>query len=120
MKYTDLVLLDIKQIDEEEHIKLTGQSNKNILAMARKLSDMGKPMWIRHVLVPGGSDKDEYLHRLADFIHTLKTVERVEVLPYHTLGVFKWEQLGIPYPLEGVRPPYEERINNAREILGAI
>ena len=64
--------------------------------MARKLSDMGKPMWIRHVLVPGGSDKDEYLHRLADFIHTLKTVERVEVLPYHTLGVFKWEQLGIP------------------------
>ena len=72
MKYTDLVLLDIKQIDEEEHIKLTGQSNKNILAMARKLSDMGKPMWIRHVLVPGGSDKDEYLHRLADFIHTLK------------------------------------------------
>ena len=120
MKYTDLVLLDIKQIDEEEHIKLTGQSNKNILAMARKLSDMGKPMWIRHVLVPGGSDKDEYLHRLADFIHTLKTVERVEVLPYHSLGVFKWEQLGIPYPLEGVRPPSEERINNAREILGAI
>ena len=120
MKYTDLVLLDIKQIDEEEHIKLTGQSNKNILAMARKLSDMGKPMWIRHVLVPGGSDKDEYLHRLADFIHTLKTVERVEVLPYHTLGVFKWEQLGIPYPLEGVKPPSEERINNAREILGAI
>ena len=120
MKYTDLVLLDIKQIDEEEHIKLTGQSNKNILAMARKLSDMGKTMWIRHVLVPGGSDKDEYLHRLADFIHTLKTVERVEVLPYHTLGVFKWEQLGIPYPLEGVRPPSEERINNAREILGAI
>ena len=120
MKYTDLVLLDIKQIDEEEHIKLTGQSNKNILTMARKLSDMGKPMWIRHVLVPGGSDKDEYLHRLADFIHTLKTVERVEVLPYHTLGVFKWEQLGIPYPLEGVRPPSKERIDNAREILGAI
>ncbi len=90
MKYTDLVLLDIKQIDEEEHIKLTGQSNKkNILAMARRLSDMGKPMWIRHVLVPGGSDKDEYLHRLADFIHTLKTVERVEVLPYppHPWGI---------------------------------
>ena len=88
--------------------------------MARKLSDMGKSMWIRHVLVPGGSDKDEYLHRLAEFIHTLKTVERVEVLPYHTLGTFKWEQLGIPYPLEGVKPPTEERISNAREILGAI
>ena len=93
---------DIKQIDEQEHIKLTGHSNKNILAMARELSDMKKPVWIRHVLVPGGSDKDEYLHRLADFIHTLSNVERVEVLPYHTLGKFKWENLGLSYPLEGL------------------
>ena len=116
----DLVLLDIKQIDEKEHIKLTGHTNRNILAMAQELSDMGKPVWIRHVLVPGGSDKDEYLHRLADFIHTLKNVERVEVLPYHTLGTFKWEKLGIPYPLEGVKPPTQERIDNARKILGAI
>ena len=120
MKYTDLVLLDIKQIDEKEHIKLTGHTNRNILAMAQELSDMAKPVWIRHVLVPGGSDKDEYLHRLADFIHTLKNVERVEVLPYHTLGTFKWEKLGIPYPLEGVKPPTQERIDNARKILGAI
>lgn len=119
MKYTDLVLLDIKQIDEKEHVKLTGCTNQNILAMAEKLSEMDKPVWIRHVLVPGGSDKDEYLHRLADFIHTLKNVERVEVLPYHTLGTFKWKNLGIPYPLEGVKPPTEERIKNAREILGA-
>ena len=111
MKYTDLVLLDIK---------LTGHSNKNILEMARELSDMKKPVWIRHVLVPGGSDKDEYLHQLADFIHTLSNVERVEVLPYHTLGKFKWENLGIPYPLEGVNPPPQERVDNAREILGAI
>lgn len=120
MKYTDLVLLDIKQIDEQEHRKLTGQTGENILAMARKLSDMEKPVWIRHVLVPGGSDKDEYLYRLADFIHTLKNVQRVEVLPYHTLGTFKWEKLGIPYPLEGVKPPTQERIDNARRILGAI
>ena len=120
MKYTDLVLLDIKQIDEAEHIKLTGHSNKNILEMARELSDMKKPVWIRHVLVPDGSDRDEYLHRLADFIHTLSNVERVEVLPYHTLGKFKWENLGIPYPLEGVNPPTQERVDNAREILGAI
>lgn len=118
MKYTDLVLLDIKQIDEAAHRKLTGRTNANILQMAQDLSEMGKPVWIRHVLVPGGSDRDDYLHRLADFIHTLKNVERVEVLPYHTLGVFKWEQLGIPYPLEGVRPPSPERIQNAREILG--
>ena len=75
---------------------------------------MKKPVWIRHVLVPGGSDKDEYLHRLADFIHTLSNVERVEVLPYHTLGKFKWENLGLDYPLEGVNPPTQERIDNAR------
>ena len=117
MKYTDLILLDIKHIDEQEHIKLTGQTNKNILAMAEKLSDMGKPVWIRHVLVPERSDRDDYLHRLADFIHTLKNVERVEVLPYHTLGVFKWENLGIPYQLEGINPPSAERIKNAEEIL---
>ena len=120
MEYTDLVLLDIKQIDEQEHIKLTGHSNQNILEMARKLSEMKKPVWIRHVLVPGGSDNDVYLHRLADFIHTLSNVERVEVLPYHTLGKFKWENLGIDYPLEGVKPPSQERIDNARKILGAI
>ena len=73
-----------------------------------------------HIFVPGGSDNDTYLHRLADFIRTLKNVERVEVLPYHTLGTFKWEKLGIPYPLEGVKPPTEERIRNAREILSAM
>ena len=109
MKYTDLVLLDIKQIDEKEaHKKLTGHTNREIfLHMAQ-----------RSYLIWGnlyGSDmclclaeviKDEYLHRLADFIHTLKNVERVEVLPYHTLGTFKWEKLGIPYPLEGVKPPH--------------
>ena len=67
--------------------------------MARKLSDMGVSMWIRHVLVPERNDRDDYLHRLADFIATLKTVERVEVLPYHTLGTFKWENLHIDYPL---------------------
>ena len=120
MKYTDMLMLDIKHIDDEQHKILTGHSNKNILAMARELSDMKKPVWIRHVLVPGGSDKDEYLHRLADFIHTLSNVERVEVLPYHTLGKFKWENLGLSYPLEGVNPPTQERIDNARKILGAI
>lgn len=117
MSYTDLVLLDIKHIDEAGHRALTGQTNRNILQMATLLSDMGKPMWIRHVLVPERNDKDEYLHRLADFIHTLKTVERVEVLPYHTLGVFKWEKMGISYPLEGIRPPEVSRIENAEKIL---
>ncbi|MCR5625209.1 MAG: pyruvate formate lyase-activating protein [Lachnospiraceae bacterium] len=117
MEYTDLVMLDIKHIDEEKHISLTGKSGDNILKLARKLSDIGQPMWIRHVLVPGINDKEEYLLKLNEFIKTLKTVERVDVLPYHTLGVFKWEELGIPYPLKGVEPPTEETVRRAREIL---
>ena len=119
LKYTDLVMLDIKHIDEEQHKILTGCTNQNILAMAQKLSDMGIAMWIRHVLVPERNDRDDYLHRLADFIGTLKTVERVEVLPYHTLGTFKWENLHIDYPLKGINPPTKERIENAEKILGA-
>lgn len=117
MQYTDLVLLDIKHIDDEQHRILTGQTNVNILQMARELSDMGKPVWIRHVLVPERNDYDEYLYRLADFIKTLKNVQRVEVLPYHTLGVYKWKALGLDYKLEGIEPPTQERIRNAEKIL---
>ena len=117
MEYTDLLLLDIKHIDNEQHKILTGQPNTNILEMARQLSDMGKPVWIRHVLVPERNDKDEYLFRLADFIRSLRNVERVEVLPYHTLGVYKWKALGYDYPLEGIEPPTKERVKNAEMIL---
>lgn len=118
MKVTDLILLDIKQINEDRHRVLTGHTNQNILQMARELSDMNKPVWIRHVLVPGGSDNDEDLETLAAFIQTLDNVERVEVLPYHTMGVFKWEQLGLDYPLKGVFSPSAERVKHAEEILG--
>ena len=93
MKYTDLFMLDIKHIDDAAHRKLTGQTNQNILEMAAYLSDHGKAMWIRHVLVPGITTEEDELHRLRSFLDTLKTVERVEVLPYHTLGVFKWLSL---------------------------
>ena len=117
MQYTDLILLDIKHIDDEQHKILTGQSNKNILEFARYLSDIKKPIWIRHVLVPERSDKDEYLERLHDFIETLDNVERVEVLPYHTLGAYKWKELGYDYKLEGIDPPTQERIENANRIL---
>lgn len=119
MKYTDLILLDIKQIDDEQHKILTGHSNQNILDMAKYLSDIGKPVWIRHVLVPERSDKDEYLERLHDFISGLSNVEKVEVLPYHTLGTFKWKELGMEYPLEGINPPTTERVENAKQKLGA-
>ena len=117
LKYTDLVMLDIKHIDDEEHKNRTGHTNKNILDCARYLSEQGIPMWIRHVLVPGITDNDEYLKKTREFIDTLDTVMKVEVLPYHTLGEYKWKELGIPYKLEGVEPPTEERIQNAKKIL---
>ncbi len=117
MKVTDLVMLDIKEIDDEDHIKLTGHTNRNILKMAETLSDLGVHMWIRHVLVPGGSDDDAKLKRLRNFIDGLKTVDKVEVLPYHTLGVFKWEELGLEYRLSGINPPSPERVKNAEAIL---
>lgn len=117
IKVTDLFLLDIKQMDDEAHKVLTGHTNENILDMARFLSENNKDMWIRHVLVPGITDSEEQLTKLHDFIETLQTVKRVEVLPYHTLGVFKWEQLGIPYTLEAVNPPSKESVEKANQIL---
>ena len=119
MDMTDLVMLDIKHIDDEMHKKLTGHTNKNILELAKYLSDIKKPVWIRHVLVPEWTDKDEYLMRLREFIDTLSNVEKVEVLPYHTLGLFKWKELGMKNLLEeeGINPPDKDRIMNARKIL---
>ena len=118
MKYTDLVMLDIKEIEEDRHQLLTGHTNANILEMARYLDEIGKPVWIRHVLVPDLTDDEEGLADLKHFIDGLKTVKRVEILPYHTLGLFKWEKLGIKYPLEGVQPPSEEAVAKAEKILG--
>ncbi|WP_022761107.1 pyruvate formate-lyase-activating protein [Butyrivibrio sp. AD3002] len=117
LEYTDLLLVDIKHIDNEEHIKLTGKSNENILECLRYLSETGKPVWIRHVLVPGITDNDDYLKRTREFLDTLTNVKRVDVLPYHSLGQYKWEELGIPYQLEGVEAPSPDRIENAVRIL---
>lgn len=118
MKYTDTILLDIKHIDDDEHRKLTKHSNRNILDCARYLSNIHKPVWIRHVLIPGITDRDDYLARLRAFLDTLTNVERVDVLPYHTLGTYKYEKLGLDYPLKGVEPPTPERIENAKRKLG--
>ncbi len=118
MKYTDLLLLDLKEINPKRHKELTGFENSNILEMAKYLSEIGKPVWIRHVLVPENSDFDEDLTALGDFIGSLSNVEKVEVLPYHTLGKFKWDNLGIAYQLEGINSPEQERIKNAQQLLG--
>lgn len=117
MKVTDLFMLDIKHIDDEKHKQITGWTNSNILQLARYLSDNGKDMWIRHVLVPGYTDDENDLIRLRDFVKSLKTVQRFEVLPYHTLGVFKWENLRIPYSLSDVMPPDRDQIKRANDIL---
>ena len=118
MKYTDLLLLDLKEINPKRHKELTGFENSNILEMAKYLSEIEKPVWIRHVLVPENSDFDEDLTALGEFIGSLSNVEKVEVLPYHTLGKFKWDNLGIAYQLDGINSPEQERIKNAQQLLG--
>lgn len=119
LQYTDLFLLDIKHIDEARHKELTGKGNKHVLEMARYLDDKGKKMWIRHVLVPGITDDDRYLEELRKFLDTLVNIERVEVLPYHDLARIKYQELGIPYPLDDTPIPTKERVDNARKILRA-
>lgn len=117
LSLTDLVMLDLKQIDKEKHKVLTGKSNEHILEFANYLAEKNVKIWVRHVLIPGVTDIDEDLKRLSKFIHTLPNVEKVEVLPYHELGVYKWKELGIEYALEGVKPPTEDRVKNAERIL---
>ncbi len=114
---TDLFLLDIKHIDEEKCKALTGHSNKNTLAFAKFLAAHNKPIWIRQVLVPGITDDEGDLCATRKFIDELSSVERVEVLPYHTMGEVKYEKLGIEYPLKGVQPPSKERVQGAKRIL---
>ena len=117
LSVTDLFLLDIKHIDDTACRKLTGQSNAHTLAFAKFLSDHNKSVWIRQVLVPGITDDEETLQKTRAFIQTLKTVEKVEVLPYHTLGINKYEKLGISYPLKDVEAPTKQSVAHAKRIL---
>ena len=114
---TDLFLLDIKHIDSEKCKNLVGHSNEKELAFAKYLSDIGKPMWIRQVLVPGFTDDENDLKKLGEFISTLKTVEKVEILPYHSMGKYKWAELGYKYELDGVREATEEDVEKAKKML---
>ncbi len=117
LSVTDLFLLDIKHIDDEKCKRLTGRGNRNTLAFARFLSERNKPMWIRQVLVPELTDDEGDLIATRKFIDELSTVEKVEVLPYHTMGEVKYEKMGVEYPLKGVKPPSKERVLVARKIL---
>lgn len=117
LKYTDLLLLDIKHINNEQHISLTGKPNIHILNVARKLSKLKQPIWIRHVLVPGYTDSPSDLEELGTFINTLDNVERFEILPYHQLGVHKWEAMNIAYQLTDVEPPTDEDVKIAYQTV---
>jgi len=117
MDATDLIMLDLKQVIPERHRTLTGQSNENILAFARYASEKGKRLWIRHVVVPGWTDDEESLTALGRFMAELKSVKALDVLPYHTLGVHKYQQMGVPYPLEGVEPLEQKDAERARSVI---
>ncbi|RKP52976.1 pyruvate formate lyase-activating protein [Cohnella endophytica] len=118
LSLTDLVLLDLKLMDREAHIALTGQPNDRILAFSDYLSRRQSKMWIRRVLVPGWTDGADDLLALGRFLRELDGVDKVEVLPYHRMGAYKWKQLGIPYPLEGVIEPGPEEVERAYRLIG--
>ena len=117
MAVTDLVMLDLKHIDPDGHKDLTGHGNEGILAFARYLDEKQIPTWIRHVVVPGITDDPALLERLGRFIGTLSNVQALDVLPYHIMGVSKYQELEIPYPLEGVEPATRKQAMDAKKII---
>ncbi|WP_054950623.1 pyruvate formate-lyase-activating protein [Numidum massiliense] len=119
LQVTDLVLLDIKHIDEAKHRELTAQTNRHTLAFARQLDELGVPVWIRHVLVPDYTTDEADLARLGEFIGSLSNVQKVEVLPYHKMGEYKWKELGLENVLVDTMPPSEEQVARAYELLTA-
>ncbi len=118
LKYTDLVLLDIKHIDSDKCKELVGFGNEKELEFAHFLSDNNIDMWIRQVIIPGITDDEEDLLKLKDFLSSLKTVRKVEFLKYHSMGKFKWKNLDIPYDLEDVREATSDDIERAKKICG--
>lgn len=116
---TDLVLLDIKHMDDEIHREYIGIPNARVFDFLRELQRRNLPTWIRHVIVPGYTDDKEHALRLAHFISQFSVVKQVELLAYHQMGVHKWEALGERYPLQGVQPPSVEIMSGIREIFTA-
>ena len=117
MKYTDLLLLDLKEINPARHKDLTGFDNSNIIEMAKYLSEINKPVWIRHVVVPNITENEKYLYDLGYYIGGLKNLKALDVLPYHDMGKIKYENLGIDYPLKDTKPLPRERAIEAKKIV---
>lgn len=120
LNYTDLVLLDIKHIDPIKCKDLVGVSNERELKFAEYLSQNNIDMWIRQVLIPGYTDDENDLKKLKSFIDKLNSVKKVELLPYHNMGEYKWKKLGLNYDFKDVKVPTAEEVKNAKEILGII
>lgn len=114
---TDLVMLDIKHIDPEEHKKLTQQPNDRILAFAKYIDQKGIDIWIRHVVVPTITQNDKYLYQLGEFLAQLKHLKALDVLPYHTMGIPKYKNLGMDYPLKGIEALSKEDAIKARDVV---
>lgn len=114
---TDLVLMDLKHIDPKQHLALTGQSNSNTLKLIAYREKTKKPMWLRYVLVPGYSDKTSDLKNWAQQLKIYKQIERIEILPYHNLGEYKYKELGMEYKLKDVKPPTLEQIKKTQKIF---
>ena len=115
LDYTDLVLLDIKALDADRCRKVCGSDGGNALLLLDELQRRGIAVWLRHVVVPGLTDDDAALDALVDFLRPYTVIQKIEWLPYHTMGVFKYEELGLDYPLKGVEPLSAERIREIRE-----
>ncbi len=121
LNYTDLVMLDIKHINPDFHKTLTGVSNKNVLDFAKHLEKRNIPVWVRHIIVEGYTDKPNDLIALGEFIGTLKNLKALDVLPYHTMGVNKYKELSIPYSLQGIKAlPLEKAIEAKQFIMNGI
>lgn len=114
---TDLVLLDIKHTDADEHRKLTGRDNRRVLRFAKYLEEKKTDVWIRHVVIPGYTDGEEGLKALGHLIAGLSNVKALDILPYHTLGVSKYQELGLSYPLDGVEALPKESAQKAKQIV---
>ncbi len=117
LEVTDLVLLDLKQLNDDIHKNLIGVSNKRTLEFAQYLHKKNKPTWVRYVVVPGYTDDDDSVHRLGKFIEGMDNIEKVELLPYHRLGEHKWTTLGEEYELADVLPPSKEKLEHIQKIL---
>lgn len=117
LELTDILLLDIKHINNDWHKKLTGLKNKTTLKVAKYREETGKTMWLRFVLVPGWTDQEEYLHEWGQYFAEYKTVELVEIIPFHQMGKHKWDLLNFEYALADVNSPSEEVIQKTLSIF---